>query len=233
MIELLNHILARVGLRSVDDGSDGAGYVVPEFTLTPATSGLEAVRSLLAMAGLAACWQENGALQVLELGAWAPLTLSVGPYEIYSASLGARLPEANSMRVYGQDAALNQVGGAWTDAEGAQRLGLSLTRTQFDARITSAAQAALCAASQATRDTRHERVTVPLAGACSESTDCCCMGTFSFRSLGVGGSSGKAATKRPPAAGLATMSTDTTRSIWCTTPLLWNSHRSAERPTWG
>ncbi len=165
VIDLLNHLLARVGLRADDDGSAGAAYVVPTFTITPATSGLEAVRSLLRLGGLAAYWQENGDLQVLRLDTWAPAALTVGPLEIIVASYGVRVPQANGVRVYGQDAGLARVGGASADAESAQRLGLSLVRTHYDGRVTSAVQAeiaALCEAEQRGRDARHERVTVPM-----------------------------------------------------------------------
>lgn len=165
VIELLNHLLARVGLQADDDGSLGAAYVVPTFTVTPATSGLEAVRSLLRLGGLAATWQEDGDLQVLQPDTWAPGALAVGPQEILTASYGARAPQANVVRVYGQDAGLARVGGAASDDVGAQRLGLSLVATHYDGRVTSAAQAELAAlgeAEHAGRDARHELVSVPM-----------------------------------------------------------------------
>ena len=165
VIDLVNHLLGRVGLQAAGDGSAGTTYEVPSLTLTPATDGLTAVRSLLELAGLAGYWQANGTLYLFRLDTWSPAALTVGPDEIVSAKLGVAVPQANIVRVYGQDASLNQVGGAAADDEGAQTLGLNLLSTRFDKRLTTDAQASISALGEAKRAAHNERqdeLTLPL-----------------------------------------------------------------------
>lgn len=163
--QLIDHILARVGLVATDDGSAGASYTVPTFTITPATNGREAALQALALGGLQGIWQEDGSLYAVQLAAYAPGAIAVGSAEILSAAYSAELPPANDIRYYGMDATPAQVGGSSTDDTAAQQLGLSRTISRFDARLTTNAEAAIAAALLAEQEycrTYRDEITLPL-----------------------------------------------------------------------
>lgn len=162
---LLRHILARVGLTHQHDSSTGMTYSVPEFTITPSTTGLDAIQQVLAIGGLQAIWRETGVLDVFRLSTHAPTALTIATAEIMHAAYAIVTPPPNDLRYYGLDATPAQVGGSVTNDTEAQQLGLSRVLTRFDKRLSTAAQAAIAAglaAELAKSTAREDHHTVPL-----------------------------------------------------------------------
>ncbi|MHB0856116.1 MAG: hypothetical protein ACYC5M_00930 [Anaerolineae bacterium] len=137
---LLAELCARAGLAYGDDGSAGLGYVVPLFQVQPHQSADSAVRTLLALAGAVARFDETGALYATALGASAPdPCMALGEKgEVRRATKHRALYEATAWSVVGDSA-----GAAVELALCSMEIGARLRAGVEEHRLNTVAQAAL------------------------------------------------------------------------------------------
>jgi hypothetical protein len=164
---LLATLCARVGLGYGDDGAAAWDTVLPRYSLAPTTSAAQAVRDLLRLAGGAARFgpcnalQACNVLQAIHLASHAPTPLDVGDQgEILQAAYGPACPDVTTWRVLGEGVAAVD-----DDVAASMALGLRLTGSLLDRRVTDQALAEQVLAGLAARvalSGRADVVTVPL-----------------------------------------------------------------------